>query len=650
MKPLILLLALVSPALLNAQTVTLDASRGGRVFEGFGALSAGASSKLLIDYPEPQRSEVLDLLFKPKFGASLQHLKVEIGGDVNSTCGTEPAFAHTREEFLEANPAHFKRGYEGWLMVESKRRNPLILLDALQWGAPSYIGNGKFYSQDNADFIAAFHRRTQKELGIETRYQGIWNETKYDTEWIKTLRQTLDSAGAGHVLIGAADQSDPESKWAIVNDIAKDPNLDRAVYALGDHYLSYWSTDAAQKTGKPLWANEDGPWIGDWYGATKIAKLLNRCYIDGRMTRVITWSLVTSYYDILPLPRSGLMTANEPWSGHYKIDPAIWAFAHTTQFAEPGWQYIDSACGYVDQKGGSYVTLRSADGADYTIVVETMDSSHAFSGLGRGFDVTFQLGAGFPSKRLHVWRSTYQKQFEELATIEPKDGQIKCRFDNEALYTLSTTTGQQKGSHTLTPPDSTVFRLPYVDRFDTRPEHALPRYFIDQAGVFEVVNRPGGRGNCLRQVVPKLGIEWRHHKNPEPFTIMGDERWRDYAVEVETLPDRKGYASVIGRTQRILQSDAPPVGYWLQVSTEGEWTLWRHTDELARGKARFAADRWHWLGLKFKGNQVTALVDRKVVARVTDFTYRKGLAGFGCGWQRSHFDNFSVRPVSVQGQ
>ncbi len=34
---------------------------------------------LLVDYVEPQRSEVLDYLFKPNFGASLQILKVEIG-------------------------------------------------------------------------------------------------------------------------------------------------------------------------------------------------------------------------------------------------------------------------------------------------------------------------------------------------------------------------------------------------------------------------------------------------------------------------------------------------------------------------------------------------------------------------------------------
>src|SRR5215831_18884399 len=104
-------LALGLTAAVCAQDIYLDANKPGRTFEGIGALSAGASSKLLIDYPEPQRSQILDLLFKPGYGASLQHLKVEIGGDVNSTCGTEPAFAHTREELTKPD---FERGYERW--------------------------------------------------------------------------------------------------------------------------------------------------------------------------------------------------------------------------------------------------------------------------------------------------------------------------------------------------------------------------------------------------------------------------------------------------------------------------------------------------------------------------------------------------------
>ena len=48
-------------------TVVLDGNSAGRIFDGIGAVSAGASSRLLIDYPEPQRSQILDYLFKPGY-------------------------------------------------------------------------------------------------------------------------------------------------------------------------------------------------------------------------------------------------------------------------------------------------------------------------------------------------------------------------------------------------------------------------------------------------------------------------------------------------------------------------------------------------------------------------------------------------------
>src|SRR6201988_4708283 len=87
-------------------TVVLDGASRGRIFDGLGAASAGASSRLLIDYPEPQRSQILDYLFKPNYGASLQHLKVEIGADVNSTDGTEPTHMRTPTD------QNYTRGYE----------------------------------------------------------------------------------------------------------------------------------------------------------------------------------------------------------------------------------------------------------------------------------------------------------------------------------------------------------------------------------------------------------------------------------------------------------------------------------------------------------------------------------------------------------
>lgn len=87
--------------------IGVDVSESGTLrFDGHGALSAGAASRLLIDYSEPYRSQILDFLYKPQFGANLHVCKVEIGGDTASTDGTEPSHMHTRADL------NCSRGYE----------------------------------------------------------------------------------------------------------------------------------------------------------------------------------------------------------------------------------------------------------------------------------------------------------------------------------------------------------------------------------------------------------------------------------------------------------------------------------------------------------------------------------------------------------
>ena len=65
----------------QALQITLSGDAPSQIYDGHGGLSAGASSRLLLDYDEPQRSEILDYLYKPSFGASLHMCKVEEGGD-----------------------------------------------------------------------------------------------------------------------------------------------------------------------------------------------------------------------------------------------------------------------------------------------------------------------------------------------------------------------------------------------------------------------------------------------------------------------------------------------------------------------------------------------------------------------------------------
>lgn len=63
--------------------------------------------------------------------------EVEIGGDAQSTDGTEPSHQHAANE-----DPNFERGYEWWLMTEAKKRNPSIKLYALPWAWPGWLRGG----------------------------------------------------------------------------------------------------------------------------------------------------------------------------------------------------------------------------------------------------------------------------------------------------------------------------------------------------------------------------------------------------------------------------------------------------------------------------------------------------------------------------
>jgi hypothetical protein len=119
---------------------------------------------------EPQRTQILDLLFKPQFGASLQQLKFELGGDSQSTDGTEASHMHTRLD-LNCN-----RGYEYWLLEEARRRNPKIVTFGLSWAVPAWVGNDSYFSRDNIDYHVAWLQcvRSHHTAVGNIDYIGIW--------------------------------------------------------------------------------------------------------------------------------------------------------------------------------------------------------------------------------------------------------------------------------------------------------------------------------------------------------------------------------------------------------------------------------------------------------------------------------------------
>ena len=638
-----------------AETIVLDGQKTGLTFEGIGVLSAGASSRLLIEYPEPQRSEILDFLFKPKFGASIQHLKVEIGGDVNSTCGTEPSIARTQEEFKNPGPEYFNRGYEWWLMKEAKKRNPQIIFDALQWGAPGWVGKWTrkcitkscwgwtqdFYSQDNADLIVAFIKGAKQYHDIDITYCGCWNEKAYDVEWIKLLRKTLNDAGLEEVKIVAADEI---NRWTIADKMAEDAELRDAVQVIGTHYPRFESTATAQGLGKPLWASEDGPWSGLWgastYACRGLSQVYNRNYAVGKMTKTIIWNPISAYYDILPFPGSGLIKANEPWSGHYVVQPGIWITAHTTQFIEPGWKYLaGDACALLPS-GGSHVAAVSADGRSLSVVIETM-------GAVEPQNLSFRLAGGLSADVMRAWRSTAAEQFVRIDDVAVRDGLFAIEVDPGALYSLTTTDGQQKGATSVSA--FAPMPLPYEDDFEEYAAGATPRRFSDYYGAFETAETQGG-GRCLKQVITRPGITW--HGDGDPVTIIGSQTWSNYTVSCVIRLGFKQYAAIHGRISAVPRKGQPVHGYGLRVGGDGAWqlVLTQSGAELLSGKTTAQRGDWQRFGLRMNGDKLTVLIDGKEAGAVVDSTYKAGLAGLGSGYEAVCFDEFRIETETERGK
>lgn len=615
----------------NTQVIHIDGNNTGRTFEGIGAVSAGASSRLLIDYPEPYRSDILDFLFKPKFGAGLQHLKVEIGGDINSTAGTEPSHARTRDELENPKPAYYQRGYEYWLMAEAKKRNPGMLFDCLEWGAPGWFKGG-FFSRDNARYIAAFIQGAKKYWDVDIAYTGTWNEKKSPEkrDWIvNTLRPVLDSCGLEQVGIIASDWHTP--KWEFASKVFRDPALKDALYALGYHYVESTTTDTARMTGLPLWESEAWSKSGEWPNALLLARQINKNYVKGRITKTEIWNPVDAYYDNLSWSGIGAMTASSPWSGHYNVEPAIWALAHTTQFAQPGWVYVDSGCDST-RNHSYFVTLKKPDqSGDYSMVITSGAVPETLQ-----FRVS-NLSTG----SLRVWKSDSTRQFIRQQDITPENGRFTITLAPDAIYSLTTTTGQQKGQAPHPVPGEKSFPTVYLENFESYKVRDTPAYISDQGGAFEVC-QAGGEGKTLRQVITTERIPWDTWgpNNPTPFTEFGDF-FRDYEVSSDVLIEGSGEAKLFGRASSF-ESNRGVHGYGLVVDGQGHWKLMRFLTPLDSGKVAVSADKWHSLKLQFSGDTISAFVDGRQVTSVSDTTYTKGYAGIGTGWNHARFDNIKM--------
>ncbi|MCI7351422.1 MAG: glycosyl hydrolase family 59, partial [Ruminococcus sp.] len=228
-------------------------------FRGAGMVSANNSSRLLLDYksenPKAYR-ELLEYIFGDE-GIGINHLKIEMGSDINSSSGTEPAVMRSADE-----KADVRRGAGYRLAADAKEINPDLTLDMLWWSEPKWI-------TDADDVYAArykWHKETLRAAyevyGLKFDYiSAVQNERAADLHWVKYLSSHLKSEAdcpydySKIKIVGGEEVC----TWGFADRMYEDEELMNAVDVVGSHYTSTSTAAArrlAEEHSKELWFSE----------------------------------------------------------------------------------------------------------------------------------------------------------------------------------------------------------------------------------------------------------------------------------------------------------------------------------------------------------------------------------------------------------
>ena len=517
----------------------LNASAAGRALYGVGGLAAIGGARLIYEYVEPQRTQILDLLFNTSGGSAFQVIKTEMEGDMDSSYGSGPSFMHSRDE-----APSFQRGiYLPWLLGEAKRRNPSVGTYALAWGLPGWVGTSSgdkdpFLSQDSLDYHMAYFNGVREVYNYSFSTVGIHNERNWSRDWVKALRAALDAAGFEASRISVNDASNggcedcggfPDS--SITTAAASDPAFARALGTIGLHSPSLlpkggWDWEAAGKDYIQSENNDvDGPLIPtasgvapQWEGNVACPlgpglawpRRFLQNYLEYRITGTIICPLSHAWTWSYGRHNHGTALFIQPWSGNYVLGAAFWGQAHFTQATRPGWRFLDgSASGqWINASESSeawltYGTLVSPDLASDISIVAV--NSHDSRDAPLAFQLVDSLAKAFSGRTLHVWLSNASAQFFQLeeALPIPPSGAFAYSLPPRTVLTLTTLSTL---SHATPPiPPRAPFPLPYASAFAQQRAESPGALLSDLFGAFYAAPDPLGvppRRLVLRQAMP----------------------------------------------------------------------------------------------------------------------------------------------------
>ncbi|MFE7761880.1 GH59 galactosidase [Streptomyces sp. NPDC057438] len=374
----------------------------GLTYKGLGVLSCNSTSNLLMDYKAEHPGRYWQLI-RVLFGGKnplINHVKVEMGSDTNTSTGSDPATMRTADELADAARSP---GFQ--LAADAKTVNPKLKVSILRWVMPRWVQN-EWNKGTGSDEMYKWYKETildaYEKYGYMVDYVNPDTNETHDPDeafikWYKKAILADTDFADPRYGIPAKKREQAEKAYHDIKIIAADENTthnigpsmlsDAELFGMVDAVGYHYNTDdrrdgpAGSDTNLPytrlatgenkynedkeVWYSEgvgsfgytdyrvnntEGPngtstGIGGVQSALDLANRSVKSYANSKRTHYIFQPAIGSFYEGAQYSHKELVSARDPWSGHLHYDAAIYVMQHFTQFAKTGWENDTNTAG-----------------------------------------------------------------------------------------------------------------------------------------------------------------------------------------------------------------------------------------------------------------------------------------------------------------
>jgi glucuronoarabinoxylan endo-1,4-beta-xylanase len=437
----------------SKSVVTVDWSRTAQEIDGFGASGAFQMAKNLMDFPEPQRTEILDILFSPDKGAGLSIVR-NIVGDGGTVGGASPTI-EPREGVWDWSVDKDQI----WLMQEAGKRGCTRFMSTV-WSPPAWMKDnnnvvGGRLRPDKylafAEYLSMYIRGYKEHHGIDIYAISLANEPDVNVKYSSCYWTGREFHDFLRFLIPVFERDKITAKVMVGEHSAwtENPVLEsladtvtaKRVDIVGVHAYHTADNDPfppiSQRSGtlvetlaqkKKIWQTEVsnlGRNIPDIRDGLYWAKVLHTHIAENNTNAWLYWWAVT-------FPNSGQgMTHINSKNKTYTVDKRLYTMGNYSRFVRPGYFRVNTN----SELGSGVLVSAYKSEPDKKLVLVAINENVA----ARKMELKL---TGVNAASVESWRTSETEDLKSLPKIPLSDNTMNATLAPGSVTTFVVTVTQ----------------------------------------------------------------------------------------------------------------------------------------------------------------------------------------------------------------